>query len=140
MQVVATRAQPTLEYAVTGVDRAPRRVTVFTGTVEVVPDDAGRRFRVLTSDPNGVPISFHVGDPRPFPVAGTTLVAETWIARMPLSTSAEDTVRYGVTAVAPGLAPTPGDPATGTPYVHGVLFGSDLTLTLNYRLTVLSPG
>ena len=84
MQVVATAAQPMLQYDVTATDGTARRVTVFTGTVDIVPPDSRRRFRVLTSDPNGTPIGFYVADPLPLPIAGAVVVAEAWVARMPI--------------------------------------------------------
>jgi hypothetical protein len=138
MQVVATAAQPTLEYVVTTVDGMPRRVTVFAGTVEVVPPDSGRRFRVVTSDPNGVPVGFYVSDPSPLPIAGAVVVAEAWVARMPISTGAENTFRYGIVEVAGTLVAGEDQPDVGWPYVQGRLFGGDLTMTIGYRVTVMS--
>jgi hypothetical protein len=85
MEVVSTVAQPTLRFDVASPDGAAQRMTVFTGTVDVVPPDSGRRFRVVSSDPNGVPVGFYVGDPQVLPTAGSVVVAEAWIARMPIS-------------------------------------------------------
>lgn len=136
MQVVGTSAQPTLQFDVSTPDEGQRRVTVFTGSVDVVPPDHGRPFRVVRSDPNGVPVSFYVGDHRPLPIAGAVLVAEAWVARMPISTGAENTMRYGIIHPRGGLAPLEGDADLGQPYVQGLLFGGDLTMTLAYRLTV----
>lgn len=138
MQVVGTDPQPTLQFDVSTPDGAQRRVTVFTGSVDVVPPDSGRLFRVARSDPNGVPVSFYVGDQRPLPIAGAALVAEAWVARMPISTGAENTMRYGVVHPRGGLAPLEGHGDLGLPYVQGLVFGGDLTMTLAYRLTVMT--
>lgn len=138
MQVVASAAQPTLQYGVVAADGAPRHVTVFTGTVDVVPPDSGRRFRVVTSDPNGVPVGFYVADALPLPIAGAVVVAEAWVARMPISTGAENTFRYGIVEVGGTLVAGEEQPGFGWPYVQGRLFGGDLTMTLAYRVTVMS--
>lgn len=139
MQVVATRAQPTLEVEVRAPDQSPRLMTVFTGTVDVVPPDSGQRFRVIASNPDGVPVAFPIAGAQPLPVAGAVLVAEAWVARLPISTGAEDTLRYGITDVQARLVPSDADPQVGLPFLEGLLFGGDLTMTLAYRLTVLSP-
>ena len=139
MQVVATAAQPMLQYDVTATDGTARRVTVFTGTVDMVPPDSGRRFRVLTSDPNGTPVGFYVADPVPLPIAGAVVVAEAWVARMPISTGAENTFRYGIVEVTGTLVVGEYQPGVGWPYVQGRLFGGDLTMTIAYRVTVMSP-
>jgi hypothetical protein len=140
MQVVATAAQPMLQYEVATVDGTPRRVTVFTGAVDVVPPDSGRRFRVVASDPNGVPVGFYVADPLPLPVAGAVVVAEASVARMPISTGAENTFRYGIVEVAGTLVAGEDQPGVGWPYVQGRLFGGDLTMTIAYRVTVMSSA
>jgi hypothetical protein len=140
MHVVATVAQPLLEYGVTATDGTPRRVTVFTGTVDVEPPDSGRRFRVVTSDPNGTPLGFYVADPIPLPVAGAVIVAEATVARMPISTGADDTFRYGIVDVAGNLVAAEDQPGVGWPYVQGRLFGGDLTMTIAYRVTVMSSA
>lgn len=139
MQVISVRPQPSLEYDVTAVDGAPHRLLVLTGTVDVVPPDHGRRFRVLTSDPAGTPLSFGVGDARPVPRTGATLVAEAWVSRMRVSTSAEDTLTYGISDVVAALAPIEGDLDHGLPHVRCRIFGGDLTMTLTYRLSVMTP-
>ena len=138
MQVVATAAQPTLQYEVMSTDGTPRRMTVFTGTIDVVPPYSGRRFRVLTSDPNGTPVGFYVADPLPFPIADSLVVAEASVARMPISTGAENTFRYGIVEVAGALVAVEDQPGVGWPYVQGRLFGGDLTMTIAYRATVMS--
>ncbi len=138
MQVVATAAQPTLQYEVSTTDGSPLRVTVFTGTVDVVPPDSGRRFRALTSDPNGTPVGFYVADPLALLTADAVVVAEAWVARMPISTGAENTFRYGIVEVAGSLVATEDQPGVGWPYVQGRLFGGDLTMTIAYRVTVTS--
>ncbi len=138
VQVVASSPQPTLQFDVTAPDGAARRITLFTGTVDVAPPDAGRRFRVASSDPNGVPISFFVGDPRELPLTGAVLVAEAWIARMPISTGAEDTLRYGIVGAEGRLAGVEGNPGRGLPYIRGLVFGGDLTMTIAYRLTAMT--
>ncbi len=140
MQVVATTAQPTLQFEVKTADQTARRMTVFTGTVEVVPPDSGRRFRIVASDPNGVPVGFYVADPLPLPIDDAVVVAEAWVARMPISTGAENTFRYGLVDVTGTLVAAEGQPgaSSGWPYVHGLLFGGDLTMTIAYRVTVMS--
>jgi hypothetical protein len=138
MQVVATVAQPTLQFDVTAPDRTPLRTSVFTGTVDVVPPDSGRRFRVVSSDPNGVPIGFYVGDPLALPTAGSVIVAEAWIARMPISTGAENTFRYGIVNTAGTLIAADDQPDVGWPYMQALLFGGDLTMTISYRMTVVT--
>lgn len=138
MQVVATNAQPTLSLEVTTPDHGPQRMTVFTGTVDVAPPDTGRRFRVLASDPNGVPVGFYVAEPRALPIAGAVLVAELWIARMPISTSADDTVRYGIANATGTLVAADTEPELGWPFISGVLFGGDLTMTIAYRFTAVT--
>lgn len=138
MQVVATSAQPTLQFDVSAVDGTPRRMTVFTGTVDVAPPDSGRRFRVVSSDPNGVSIGFYVTDPLPLAVDGSVVIAEASVARMPISTGAEDTFRYGITDVSGTLVAAEDRPGLGWPYVQGRLFGGDLTMTIAYRLTVIT--
>jgi hypothetical protein len=140
MQVVATAAQPTLQFDVSATDQTPHRMTVFTGTVEVAPPDTGRRFRVVTSDPNGVPIGFYVADPLPLAIAGSVVVAEASVARMPISTGAENTFRYGIVDVTGSLVAAEDQPGIGWPYVAGRLFGGDLTMTIAYRLTVMTPA
>ena len=140
MQVVATTAQPTLQFEVTGPDRVARWMTVFTGTVDVVPPDSGRRFRVVTSDPSGVRVGFYVTDPLPLAIAGAVVVAEASVARMPISTGAENTFRYGMVDVAGTLVAAEGQPDLGWPYVQGLLFGGDLTMTISYRVTVMSSA
>ncbi len=129
-----------LQYDVTATDGSASRVTVFTGTVEVVPPDSGRRFRVLTSDPDGTPIGFYVADPLPLPIERAVVVAEAWVARMPISTGAENTFRYGIVEVAGTLVAAEDQPGVGWPYVQGRLFGGDLTMTIAYRVTVMSPA
>jgi hypothetical protein len=138
MQVVASNAQPTLSLEVTTPDHGTRRMTVFTGTVDVAPPDAGRRFRALASDPNGVPVGFYVAEPFALPIAGAVLVAEAWIARMPISTGADDTVRYGLVDATGALVAGDTDPERGWPFISGVLFGGDLTMTIAYRLTAVT--
>jgi hypothetical protein len=139
MQVVAPRAQPTLQFDVVSPDQRPHRMTVFTGMVDVEPPDIGRRFRVVSSDPNGVPIGFYVAEPQALPIAGSVLVAEAWIARMPISTGAERTIRYGVVNPVGSLVPAEGHPSLGWPQLQCLLFGGDLAVTLSYRLTVHTP-
>jgi hypothetical protein len=140
MQVVATTAQPMLRFEVIGPDRTRQWMTVFTGTVDVVPADSGRRFRVVASDPNGVRVGFSVGDPLPLPIADSVVVAEASVARMPISTGSENTFRYGMVDVAGTLVAAEGQPGLGWPYVQGLLFGGDLTMTIAYRVTVMSPA
>lgn len=140
MQVVATTAQPTLQFEVVATDRSPCRMTVFTGTIDVAPPDTGRRFRVVTSDPNGVPVGFYVADPLALPVAGSVVVAEASVARMPISTGADDTFRYGIVEVTGTLVAAEDQPDVGWPYVQGRLFGGDLTMTIAYRLTVMTSA
>ncbi len=113
-------------------------MTVFTGSVEVVPPDSGRRFRVVSSDPDGTPVGFYVADPLPLPIEGSVVVAEAWVARMPISTGAENTFRYGIVEVLGTLVPGEDQPGVGWPYVQGRLFGGDLTMTIAYRVTVMS--
>ncbi len=115
-------------------------MTVFTGTVDVVPPDSGRRFRVVTSDPSGVRVGFYVTDPLPLAIAGAVVVAEASVARMPISTGAENTFRYGMVDVAGTLVAAEGQPDLGWPYVQGLLFGGDLTMTISYRVTVMSSA
>lgn len=138
MQVVSTVAQPTIQFDVAAPDGTPRRMTVFTGTVDVVPPDSGRRVRVVSSDPNGVPVGFYVGDPQQLPTAGSVVVAEAWIARMPISTGADNTFRYGIVNTVGTLVAADDQPDAGWPYVQGLLFGGDLTVSISYRLTVMS--
>lgn len=104
----------------------------------MVPPDSGRRFRVLASDPNGVPVGFYVADRSPLPIAGAVVVAEASVVRMPISTGAENTFRYGIAAVTGTLVAGEDQPGVGWPYVQGRLFGGDLTMTIAYRLTVMS--
>jgi hypothetical protein len=113
MQVVSAVAQPTIQFDVAAPDGTPRRMTVFTGTVDVVPPDSGRRFRVVSSDPNGVPVGFYVGDPQQLPTDGSVVVAEAWIARMPISTGADNTFRYGIVNTVGTLVATDDQPDVG---------------------------
>jgi hypothetical protein len=87
--------------------------TDLTSTLPI--PDSGRRFRVLTSDPNGTPIDFYVADPVPLPIAGAVVVAEAWVARMPISTGAENTFRYGIVEVTGTLVAGEDQPGVGWP-------------------------
>ena len=55
-----------------------------------------------------------------------------------ISTGADDTLRYGIVEVAGTLVAAEDQPRVGWPYVTGRLFGGDLTMTIAYRVTVMS--
>ena len=94
----------------------------------------------MASDPDGVPVGFYVADPLPLAIAGSVVVAEASVARMPISTGADNTFRYGIVDVAGTLVAAEGQPDVGWPYVQGRLFGGDLTMTIAYRVTVMSAA
>ena len=66
------------------------------------------------------------------------MVAEASVARMPISTGAENTFRYGIVEVTGTLVAGEDQAGVGWPYVQGRLFGGDLTMTIAYRVTVMS--
>jgi hypothetical protein len=66
------------------------------------------------------------------------VVAEAWMARMPISTDAENTFRCGIVEVTATSVAGEHQPGVGWPYVQGRLFGGDLTMTIAYRVTVMS--
>ncbi|HSP28619.1 MAG TPA: hypothetical protein VLN74_08735 [Ilumatobacteraceae bacterium] len=75
---------------------------------------------------------------RPLAIADAVVVAEASVERMPISTGAENTFRYGIVDVTGTLVAADDRPGIGWPYVEGLLFGGDLTMTIAYRLTVIT--
>jgi hypothetical protein len=57
---------------------------------------------------------------------------------MPISTGADNTFRYGIVNTVGTLVGAEDQPGVGWPYVQGLLFGGDLTVSISYRLTVMS--
>jgi hypothetical protein len=131
--------QPTMQYGVRDLEGHRQWIVIFSGVVNVVPaQQRGIVVRTTVEQP-GVPIGFYVPEAFGLPMADAVAAAEASLSRVVIDGRTQIATAYGVSDVAVRLVEADQTPGMGWPYLSFTCHSQDLTLGVQYRVTVQHP-